>query len=173
VACIFQRCHKIFLALALEFFLRSFEARDARGDFFPLGSGVDEGEGDADGGGADAALALTSHVGFLPPQDPLQRRTLDLIERRLDRNGLLDRYEGRPDELADPCGPFVFPTFWMATALQAAGGDGREHFRAAVGARGSLGLFGEVVDPRDGTPLGNYPQVQSHAAFLNAATEYV
>ena len=126
----------------------------------------------SDGGGADAALALTSHLGFLPPTDPLQRRTLDLIERRLDRNGLLDRYEGRPDDLADPCGPFVFPTFWMATALQSAGGDGSQHFRAAVSARGSLGLFGEVVDPRDGTPLGNYPQVQSHAAFLNAATEY-
>ncbi len=125
----------------------------------------------SDGGGADAALALMSHVGFLPPHDPLQRRTLDLIERRLDRSGLLDRYEGQPDEISDPCGPFVFPTFWMATALQSAGGDGRGHFRAAVGARGSLGLFGEVVDPHDGTPLGNYPQVQSHAAFLNAATE--
>jgi GH15 family glucan-1,4-alpha-glucosidase len=125
----------------------------------------------SDGGGADAALALMSHVGFLAPHDPLQRRTLDLIERRLDRNGLLDRYEGQPDEMRDPCGPFVFPTFWMATALQSAGGDGSPHFRAAVGARGSLGLFGEVVDPHDGTPLGNYPQLQSHAAFLNAATE--
>ena len=125
----------------------------------------------SDGGGADAALALMSHVGFLAPHDPLQRRTLDLIERRLDRNGLLDRYEGRPDGMADPCGPFVFPTFWMATAQQSAGGDGQRHFRAAVSARGSLGLFGEVVDPEDGTPLGNYPQVQSHAAFLNAAAE--
>jgi hypothetical protein len=33
------RC-KIFLALSPEFFLRSFETRDPRGDFFALGTGV-------------------------------------------------------------------------------------------------------------------------------------
>jgi hypothetical protein len=37
---IFQCGDKIFLALALEFFLRGFEAGDACCDFFPLLSGV-------------------------------------------------------------------------------------------------------------------------------------
>ena len=37
---VIQRREKIFLALAREFLLRRLEARDARGNFFPLGSGV-------------------------------------------------------------------------------------------------------------------------------------
>jgi len=35
---------------------------------------------------------------------------------------------------------------------------------------GSLGLFGEVADPGDLSPLGNYPQVQSHAACVVTLT---
>jgi GH15 family glucan-1,4-alpha-glucosidase len=91
----------------------------------------------------------------------------------LDRNGLLDRYLGQQDEIADPCAPFVFPTFWVASALEACGRDGSRHFSAACCTRGELDLFGEVADPRDHGPLGNYPQVQSHAAFVLAATEPV
>jgi hypothetical protein len=37
---VLQRGHEIFLALAFEFFLRGFEAGNARDDFFPLQSGV-------------------------------------------------------------------------------------------------------------------------------------
>ena len=37
---VIQSREKIFLALAREFLLRRLEARDARGNFFPLGSGV-------------------------------------------------------------------------------------------------------------------------------------
>ncbi len=119
-----------------------------------------------DGGGADAALALMGHVGFLH-DGPLLRDTLALIETRLDHGGLLDRYEGQPDDIADPCAPFVFPTFWMAEALQAIGEDGTAHLRAALSCRGPLDLFGEVADPTTHAPLGNYPQVQSHAALIN------
>jgi GH15 family glucan-1,4-alpha-glucosidase len=97
--------------------------------------------------------------------------TLDLILARLTSGGLLDRYEGQPDELADPCGPFVFPTFWMADALERCDRDGSELFARACASRGSTGLLGEVVDPSTGVALGNYPQVQSHAAFILAATD--
>ena len=96
--------------------------------------------------------------------------TLDLIVERLDRGGLVDRHEAEADTLADPCAPFVFPTFWLAGALTAVGRDGSRFFEAALATRGSLGLFGEVADPADRTPLGNYPQVQSHAAFVLAVT---
>jgi GH15 family glucan-1,4-alpha-glucosidase len=94
--------------------------------------------------------------------------TLELIVARLDRGGLIDRYEGQPDTLDDPCAPFVFPTFWLSAAMRSRGSDGSRWFEAALAARGPLGLFGEVADPRDRTPLGNYPQVQSHAAFAMA-----
>jgi len=124
----------------------------------------------ADGGGADAALASVPLAGFLPAVHPTMTATLDLITARLGRSGLLDRYEGRPDGLDDPCGPFLFPTFWLATAMELCARDGASSFRAAANARGATGLFGEVADPADGSPLGNYPQVQSHAAFALAAT---
>ena len=125
------------------------------------------------GGGPDAGLAQVPIVGFLAGDDLRVSATLDMISARLDRGGLIDRYEGQPDELGDPCAPFLFPTFWFADALQRCGRDGTGHFDAAFAARGDLGLFGEVADPATRTPLGNYPQVQSHAALVLAATEPV
>jgi alpha,alpha-trehalase len=123
-----------------------------------------------DGGGADAALAQAALLGGLDAVRPHVSATLDLIVERLDRGGLVDRYEGQPDTIDDPCAPFVFPTFWLSAALTATGRDGSPWLDAALDTRGSLGLFGEVADPLDHTPLGNYPQVQSHAAFALAVT---
>lgn len=123
-----------------------------------------------DGGGADAALSVIAENGFVAPADPVCAATLDLIAARLDRGGVLDRYEGRHDLLTDPCAPFVFPTLWMATAAGATGRDAGRWLRAAVRTCGALGLLGEVVDPDTGGPLGNYPQVQSHAALVCALT---
>jgi alpha,alpha-trehalase len=126
-----------------------------------------------DGGGADAALAQAALLGGLDAVRPHVSATLDLVVERLDRGGLVDRYEGQPDAIGDPCAPFVFPTFWLSAALTATRRDGSPWLDAALGARGSLGLFGEVADPLDHTPLGNYPQVQSHAAFVLAVTRQV
>jgi alpha,alpha-trehalase len=123
-----------------------------------------------DGGGADAALAQAALLGGLDAVRPHVSATLDLIVERLDRGGLVDRYEGQPDTIGDPCAPFVFPTFWLSAALTATGRDGSPWLDAALGARGSLGLFGEVADPLDHSALGNYPQAQSHAAFVLAVT---
>jgi GH15 family glucan-1,4-alpha-glucosidase len=124
-----------------------------------------------DGGGPDAALAQASLFGMLAPGDPRMVATLDDIVAALDRDGLIDRYEGQPDQLGDRCGPFLFPTFWVAQALQMCGRDGSRNFAAAAAARGPLGLFAEVADPDDHSPLGNYPQVQSHSAFVLAALD--
>jgi GH15 family glucan-1,4-alpha-glucosidase len=123
-----------------------------------------------DGGGADAALAQVALLRGLEPLAARVQPTLGLIVYRLGRAGLVDRYEGQADTLPDPCGPFVFPTFWLAAALAATGRDGSAWLSAAIATRGPLGLFGEVTDPSDHTPLGNYPQVQSHAAFVLAVT---
>lgn len=121
-------------------------------------------------GGADAALSSIVEHGFVARDDPAVGATLDLIAARLDRDGVLDRYEGVRDPLPDTSAPFVFPTFWMATAAGAAGRDGGRWLRAAAASCGPLGLYGEVVDPATGGPLGNYPQVQSHAALVTALT---
>ncbi len=121
-----------------------------------------------DGWGADAALAQAALLGGLDVVAARIGPTLDLIVKRLDRGGLIDRHESKADTLADPCAPFVFPTFWLAGALAATGRDGSPWLAAALATRGPLGLFGEVADPVEHSPLGNYPQVQSHAAFVLA-----
>ncbi|MFZ0920608.1 MAG: glycoside hydrolase family 15 protein, partial [Candidatus Dormiibacterota bacterium] len=117
---------------------------------------------------ADAALAQAALLGGVDAIAHRVDATLQLIAERLDRGGLVDRYEGQPDMIADPCAPFVFPTFWLARALEATGHDGSRWLEAALATAGPLGLFGEVADPVDHSPLGNYPQVQSHAAFVLA-----
>jgi GH15 family glucan-1,4-alpha-glucosidase len=121
-----------------------------------------------DGGGADAALSQAALLAGLERFRERIDPTLNLIVKRLARGGLIDRHESRADTLADPCAPFVFPTFWLAGALAAMGRDGAAWLEGALATRGPLGLFGEVADPRDSSPLGNYPQVQSHATFVLA-----
>jgi alpha,alpha-trehalase len=123
------------------------------------------------GGGPDAALAQAVLFGLFDDHDRRRERTLDAIVTTLTRGGLIDRHVAEEDSLGDPCAPFLFPTFWVAEALQRCGRDGSEPFSAAASSRGPLGLFGEVADPTDHTPLGNYPQVQSHSAFILAATD--
>ena len=123
-----------------------------------------------DGGGADAALAQLALLGGVERLAARVAPTLDLIIERLDRDGLVDRHEADADPRPDPCAPFVFPTFWLAAALEGTGRNGSRWLQAALATRGPLGLFGEVADPRGRTPLGNYPQVQSHASFVLGVT---
>lgn len=121
-------------------------------------------------GGADAALALVPLVGFLAPGDPRTAATLTALAELAAPCGLLHRYRGERDGLADPCAPFVFPTFWLAAARRRCGGDAASPFLAASRAAGRRGFFAEVGDPLTAEPLGNYPQIQSHAACILAAT---
>lgn len=121
-----------------------------------------------DGGDADAALSAAVDAGFVDAESPIATATLDLIGSELADDGVLQRYGGTQDLLDDPCAPFIFPTFWLASAETRAGRDGSRWLRAAASAAGPFGLFGEVRDPGTGGPLGNYPQVQSHAALVMA-----
>ncbi len=123
------------------------------------------------GGGPDAALSRLPLVGFLPPDHEVTRETLGAIASSLDRNGLLDRCLPEQEAFPEPCGPFLFPTFWMASALERTGTSGLRYFSSALACRGSLGLLGEVADPETKSSLGNFPQVQSHASFILTATE--
>ncbi|MGH7721435.1 MAG: glycoside hydrolase family 15 protein [Candidatus Dormibacteria bacterium] len=138
-------------------------------------SGLLSGEGPLtlhdQGGGPDAALAQAVLFGLFAEGDRRREDTLDAILSQLSRHGLVDRHLAAEDPLDEPCAPFLFPTFWVAEALHRCGRDGSPPFAAAAASRGPLDLFGEVADPADHTPLGNYPQVQSHAAFVLAATE--
>ena len=121
-----------------------------------------------DGGGADAALAQAALLGGV-----------DAIAHRVGRDAAADRGATRPRRarrsLRRAAGHDRRPLRAVCLSDLLAGQGARGHrprwFTLARGRarnRGTAGLFGEVADPVDHSPLGNYPQVQSHAAFVLA-----
>jgi GH15 family glucan-1,4-alpha-glucosidase len=83
----------------------------------------------------------------------------------------MDRYAGERDGIAAPCFPFIFPGFWAAGAEVRLGRRPAAvaRFLAISGLAGPAGQLSEVADPETSTLWGNYPQVQSHAALIEAA----
>lgn len=118
---------------------------------------------------ADAALLLLPRFGFVAFDDPRMQRTAEWIRRRLDRGGLLLRYD-RPDGLPEPEGAFVPCTFWLAECLA---GQGRRDealraYQRACRCANELGLFSEEFS-RDGRGmLGNFPQLLTHLSQVTA-----
>ncbi|CAN5642772.1 glycoside hydrolase family 15 protein [soil metagenome] len=119
----------------------------------------------------DASVLMMAIVGFLPPDDPRLRATIDVVAEGLsDENGLLRRYAG-DDGIQSSEGSFLLCTFWLAHALAITGQvqRAREVLERAAGTANGLGLLAEQVDATTGELLGNYPQAFSHLGLVNAA----
>ena len=112
----------------------------------------------------DASVLLLPLVGFLPATDARMRMTIDAVERRLGRNGLVHRWVG------DPSG-FLICTYWLVECLALAGEQQRAQawFDSATARANDLGLLSEVADVDTGEALGNVPQAFSHVGLINAA----
>ncbi|MEW2386174.1 glycoside hydrolase family 15 protein [Micromonospora sp. NPDC047707] len=112
----------------------------------------------------DASVLLMPLVGFLPADDPRMRSTMDVVERRLSRDGLLRRWDD------DPAG-FVICSFWLVSCLALAGEVDRaaDLFASLVDRANDLGLYAEQIDEATGEHLGNFPQAFSHIGLINAA----
>lgn len=121
--------------------------------------------------GADSALLAAYLVSFIRPHQPGAESTLNRISRELGRGPLMARYAPERDGLNSPCFPFIFPGLWAASAEallgQRAAAEARLH--AICQLAGPPGQLSEVADPETGALWGNYPQVQSHAALVDAA----
>jgi GH15 family glucan-1,4-alpha-glucosidase len=121
----------------------------------------------------DASLLLIPIVGFLPADDPRVRGTLEAIERRLIRDGLVIRYETetRTDGLPPGEGAFLACSFWLADAyvLQQRYEEARSLFERLLALRNDVGLLAEQYDPAAKRQLGNFPQALSHLALINTA----
>lgn len=121
----------------------------------------------------DASLLLLPAVGFLPPDDPRIRRTVEAIERELTFDGLVLRYNTHKadDGLPPGEGAFLACSFWLADALLLIGRkeDARRLFERLLGLRNNLGLLAEEYDPRQKQMLGNFPQAFSCIALINTA----
>ena len=121
----------------------------------------------------DASLLLLPTVGFLPPQDPRVRGTVDAIERRLLVDGLVRRYDTTESEdgLSSDEGVFLACSFWLVDAYVLLGrnDDARRLFERLLTLCNDVGLLSEEHDPRTGRLLGNFPQALSHIALVNSA----
>jgi GH15 family glucan-1,4-alpha-glucosidase len=134
-----------------------------------LGAFVDRYGGDA----LDASTLLIGLVGFLPPDDPRMRGTVEAIERDLTSDGLVLRYDTRKDHdgLPEGEGAFLACSFWLADNLVLLGRhhDAKRLYERLLGLRNDVGLLSEEYDPRVKRLVGNFPQAFSHIAIINTA----
>lgn len=121
----------------------------------------------------DASLLLIPLVGFLPPSDLRVSGTLQAIERRLMRDGLVLRYDTAEtaDGLPPGEGAFLACSFWLVDnlALQGRHAEARSLFSRLLELRNDVGLLAEEYDPRMRRQLGNFPQAFSHLALADSA----
>jgi GH15 family glucan-1,4-alpha-glucosidase len=125
------------------------------------------------GKGLDGSLLMLPLVGFLPPDDPRIRGTVEAVQRRLCVDGLVRRY--LPDERLDGMpggeGTFLACSFWLVDNLTLMGREDEATalFERLAGFANDLGLIAEEYDPKAGRMLGNFPQAFSHIALVNSA----
>ncbi|HEX7157945.1 MAG TPA: glycoside hydrolase family 15 protein [Edaphobacter sp.] len=121
----------------------------------------------------DASCLRIALVGFLPPDDPRIRGTVEAIERSLMRDGLVLRYNTRTadDGVAGGEGAFLACSFWMVTNLWLIGrrSEAVALFERLLALRNDEGLLSEEFDAREKRMLGNFPQALSHIALVHAA----
>ena len=121
----------------------------------------------------DASLLLLAPIGFLKPDDPRYRGTVEAIERDLLVEGLVLRYDSLKSKDGLPAGEgaFLACSFWLADAYLLLGrrDDAEKLFRRLVGLANDVGLLSEEYDPRAKRHLGNFPQAFSHVALVNTA----
>jgi GH15 family glucan-1,4-alpha-glucosidase len=122
----------------------------------------------------DASLLLIPMVGFLPPEDPRVRGTLQAIEERLLIDGeFVLRYEAEyaGDGLPAGEGAFLACSFWLVDnyILQGRYAAARKLFDGLLARCNDVGLLAEEFDPLTGRMLGNFPQAYSHVGLINCA----
>ena len=121
----------------------------------------------------DASLLMIPLVGFLPPEDPRVRGTVEAIERHLTRDAFVARYNTVPDVDGLPPGEgaFLLCSFWLVDNLALLGrlDDARRRFERLLAVRSEVGLLSESYDVDARRLVGNYPQAFSHVGLINTA----
>jgi GH15 family glucan-1,4-alpha-glucosidase len=121
----------------------------------------------------DASCLQISQVGFLPPEDPRIRGTVEAIEKYLMRDGVVRRYNTTKsrDGIEGGEGAFLACSFWMVTNLWLIGrrSDATAMFKRLLALRNDVGLLSEEYDPIEKRLVGNFPQALSHIALIHAA----
>jgi GH15 family glucan-1,4-alpha-glucosidase len=121
----------------------------------------------------DASVLMIPLVGFLPPDDPRVRSTVQAIERGLVQDGFVQRYLDKTnvDGLPGGEGAFLACTYWLADNYYLLGrhDDARRTFERLLGLCNDVGLLSEEYDPQARRLVGNFPQAFSHVSLINTA----
>ena len=121
----------------------------------------------------DASLLTLPLVGFLPGDDPRVLGTIEAVRADLERDGLLLRYRTQTgvDGLSGDEHPFLACSFWLVSALAAAGrrDDAETLLDRLCGLANDVGLLSEEYDAEHDRMVGNFPQAFSHLALVQAA----
>lgn len=126
-----------------------------------------------DGTNLDASLLLLPLIGFLPPDDPRIKGTVEAIGNVLMADGLIRRYH--TDETADGLPPgegtFLACSFWYVSnlALQGRQEEAVEMFQRLLELCNDVGLLSEEYDHEARRQVGNFPQAFSHLALIGTA----
>jgi GH15 family glucan-1,4-alpha-glucosidase len=116
----------------------------------------------------DASVLLLPVFGFLPFHDERVKSTLDTIQRKLVRNGLVNRY--LPETRWDRESAFLACSFWLVQNLAGVGrrAEAERLFEKVLSLRNDVGLLSEEYNPQHNQLRGNFPQALSHIALINA-----
>ncbi|CAN5547925.1 glycoside hydrolase family 15 protein [soil metagenome] len=119
---------------------------------------------------ADASSLVLPEIGLLRSDDPRFHATLDVIGKRLMKNGFLMRYV-EADDFGKPSNAFLLCTFWYIDALASVGrrSEALELFNNVLGQRNHVGLLSEDIDPKTGELWGNFPQTYSQVGLILSA----
>jgi len=117
----------------------------------------------------DASVLLLPIFGFLPFDDERVKSTMDVIQKRLSRDGFI--YRLSPNSRKDRESAFIACSFWMVQNLVGAGRrtEAERLFEKVINLRNDVGLLSEEYDPIHDRFMGNFPQALSHIALVNAA----
>ena len=118
----------------------------------------------------DASSLVLPEIGLLRSDDRRFHATLDVVGKRLMKNGFVMRYT-EADDFGAPSNAFLLCTFWYIDALASVGrrDEALELFINLLGRRNHLGLLAEDIDPFTGEMWGNFPQTYSQVGLILSA----
>lgn len=118
----------------------------------------------------DTSALLIPLLGFLPPDDDRVQGTLDAIQTELSDGALL-HLQRASEGIRESEGAHLLSSFWFVSCLALSGrADEASDRLAEICAFASpLGLFGELVDPSNNHPYGNFPSSSAHMSMINAS----
>lgn len=120
----------------------------------------------------DAAVLALPLRGFIAADDPRMVSTVERIIAELSVDGLIRRTSPSfEDGLPGDEGAFLLVNFWLVDCLALMGrlDEARSRFEFLVGLANDVGLYSEMVDPKTGRFLGNFPQAFTHVALISSA----